>query len=143
MRIMHPEDKELQRYLNQSCDEIAYQRIHRHLRMCSLCRGKLKNYMELDRLLDSMPLLEAPKDLPDRVARRLRYPESRPPVKRPFWRSELANGLIATAATFIFVATGIMGKLVTLNPEALGSDVEERVLQLYRWLEFISHQWLT
>lgn len=153
MSIRHPSERELQRFLNGSCVETEHKRLSRHMQRCVLCRGKLHGYLELEQTLGRMAPLQAPPRLADRIMRQISLPseiqaeaESRQREKerpsRPFWRSELANGLIATGATFLFVSTGITGKLMTLNPAALETSVADGIAQWSRLVAALSEQLL-
>jgi hypothetical protein len=87
--------------------------------------------VRLNRQLDELPILSPAADFTERVMSELtaqiesgwqrNLPERLPQSVR--WRqasrAELTNGLVATAATYFFVASGMLGKLVTLDVEQL------------------------
>ncbi|MCD1261075.1 hypothetical protein B5M42_019920 [Paenibacillus athensensis] len=78
---------------------------------------KLPQY--LNKLLDDMPLLEPSAEFTRRVMQQV---EGGPvPIlasKRiPRWRGEVVNGSVAIAATFVFISTGIVGKIVAFDSQ--------------------------
>ncbi|TVY01058.1 anti-sigma factor family protein [Paenibacillus cremeus] len=149
MNRMHPDKKTLQRFLNNRLSELDSKRIAQHLRTCSDCRYELDAYVELEMRLDALPLLEAPPGLSDNVMNTLRQEQQADksdtilPKQRTFWRTELANGLIAAAATFLFIYSGVLGKLISLDAFVLSEGVRSGATYVYRTIETISYQLLT
>lgn len=153
MNFMHPDDRTLQRYLNKHSDELMSKRIALHLRGCPDCRRRLDAFVEMELVLEDMPLLEAPGGLPDRVMAALRtermtaesasVPRQETAGKKTFWRAELANGLVATAATFLFIYSGAMGKLISLDAHELEAGVRSGTRFVYQTIELLSKQLLT
>ncbi|MDQ1911873.1 hypothetical protein RAC89_15825 [Paenibacillus sp. GD4] len=151
MSIMHPDDQELQRYLNRSCTELEAKRTSRHLKQCPRCRKRLTDYADLEAELSELPLITAPDRLTERIMHQIHAkPWERedstmelPPSPTGRWRPELMNGLIATAATFFLILTGIPGKLMQLSPSQLESSVEATVAQLTQFVEIFSRGMLT
>lgn len=163
MTIMHPKDQELQRYLNKSCSELEYHRIARHMKACAPCRGRLSDFLDVELMLDQLAVEQAPAELTDRVMSALRsggvYASSdRPlPVRpaleaqassprrkwMPYWRTELLHGMVAMAATFLFIVSGVFGKLTSLDPNRWEADVRTGALQLFHVVESVSRQFLS
>lgn len=153
MNIMHPDDRTLQRYLNKHVDELMNKRVALHLRTCPDCRKRLAAFVDMELLLEEMPVLNAPPGLPDRVMEVLRQEgpakadiaagKQATSGKKTFWRAELANGLVATAATFLFIYSGAMGKLISLNGYELEAGVRNSTNYVFHTIEFLSKQLLT
>ena len=153
MNIMHPDDRTLERYLNKHIDELMNKRVALHLRACPDCRRRLAAFVDMELLLENMPLLDAPSGLSDRVMEALRQEPpmaaERPALKqetagkKTFWRTELANGLVATAATFLFIYSGAMGKLISLDAYELEAGVRSGTRLLFQTIELLSKQLLT
>ncbi|MBP1157112.1 hypothetical protein [Paenibacillus sp. PvR148] len=109
--------------------------------------------METD--LEELPVLQAPSDLTHRVmsviegaaqtavsgmdAGRISSNHKR----RSYWRSELVNGLVATAATYLFISTGIVGKLITLDAIRLEAGLRTGAIQLFQAVEAVSRNLLS
>lgn len=150
MNIMHPEDQQLQRYLNNHCTELEHKRITRHLTKCVNCRKRYDDFAELDTILDQLPLLEAPEHLTDTIMRQVyvkpwerENPAEGRPALKSWWRPELMNGLIAVTATFVLIMTGIPRKLMHLDAQRLESGVELTVMQVSEFIVNMSQQLLT
>jgi hypothetical protein len=59
------------------------------------------------------------------------------------WRSELINGLIAVAATFLFINSGIIGKIMSINADHWGAGVQNQVAVIESVVTKISIQLLS
>jgi predicted anti-sigma-YlaC factor YlaD len=151
MNIMHPENQELQRFLSKQGTELELRRVARHLAQCGKCRKRLEDFAELEaRLVEELPLLQAPDSLTDRIMQQVyTKPWEREslsgekPSRQGWWRPELMNGLVAIAATFVLILTGIPRKLMHLDPQQLESGVELTVLQVSAFIQNVSQQLLT
>ncbi|SCW81459.1 hypothetical protein SAMN04487970_105430 [Paenibacillus tianmuensis] len=163
MTIMHPNDQELLRFLNKSCSELEYHRIARHMKACAPCRGRLSDFLDVELMLDQLAVEQAPAELTDRVMSAVRsgrahaspdrplpdYPAfeaqaSSPRRKwKPYWRTELLHGMVAMAATFLFIVSGAFGKLMSLDPNQWEADVRTGALQLFHIVESVSRQLLS
>lgn len=155
MAIMHPNDQDLQRYLNRRCPELEGRRIGRHIKNCTVCRRKITDYVDMEMVLEELPVLQAPHHLTDRVMSAIvaaerpdaLKPEASPTQassnQRPYWRSELVNGLVATAATYLFMMTGIVGKLMTLDANQLEAGFRTGTIQLFQAVETVSRHLLS
>lgn len=67
MAVMHPNDQELQRYLNRRCSAKEDRRIGYHIKACSGCRRRISVLLDMEMALEELPVLQAPSDLADRV----------------------------------------------------------------------------
>ncbi|KEQ24556.1 hypothetical protein [Paenibacillus tyrfis] len=157
MTIMHPNDQELLRFLNKSCSELEYHRIARHMKACAPCRGRLSDFLDVELMLDQLAVEQAPAELADRVMSALRSSdrplpdrpvfEAQPSSPRrkwvPYWRTELLHGMVAMAATFLFIISGVFGKLTSLDPNRWEADVRTGALQLFHVVESVSRQLLS
>ncbi|WP_063915648.1 anti-sigma factor family protein [Paenibacillus elgii] len=157
MTIMHPKDQELLRYLNKSCSELEYHRIARHMKACAPCRGRLADFLDVELMLDQLAVEQAPAELTDRVMSALRSSDRPLPVRpaleaqassprrkwMPYWRTELLHGMVAMAATFLFIISGVFGKLTSLDPNRWEADVRTGALQLFHVVESVSRQLLS
>ncbi|MCS7461380.1 anti-sigma factor [Paenibacillus doosanensis] len=133
---LHPDDRALQQFLNNACSELELKKIGRHIQSCPVCRTRLRAYLDMESLLDSLPLLHASPGLEDRVMQAIAappraasgQPEARPAsARKPRWRAELLHGLVAAAATYLFVSSGVLGKIISINAEQWGADVQSKV----------------
>jgi len=146
----HPDDRQLQRFLNSECSELELKKVGRHIQGCPDCRTRLRAYLDMEAVLNQMPVLTAPADLEDRVMTSIGNElqgsrTAREALARhngsgrvPRWRPELIHGLVATAATYVFVASGIMGRIMSINADRLGADVQSRVEAAHDILQRIS-----
>ncbi|WP_159885234.1 zf-HC2 domain-containing protein [Paenibacillus puerhi] len=161
----HLSDQELLHYLNKRCPELDARRIRTHLSRCPNCRGSLSALLDIELELEELPLLKAPGELTERVLGDLRLgnepdeqsdagamsasstratrlaPSS--PAAAQGWRRELTNGMVAAAATFLFIASGIIGKIRSLNTSELESGVRFGAAQLYQAVETVSRHLLS
>lgn len=143
MNKQHPDDLQLQRYLNKACSEHEYKRIRHHLRSCPVCKSSLYAFVELESALEDLPLLEAPPGLEENVmqaVREARKPQTAParsgPNHHARFRSELVHCFIATAATFLFISSGLWTRMVTMNPVQWSADVQHQV----SFIELLVHR---
>lgn len=163
MTIMHPNDQELLRFLNKSCSELEYHRIGRHMKACAPCRRRLSEFLDVELMLEQLAVEQAPTELADRVMSALRSgtahassdrPSSDQPAfeaqassprhkRKPYWRTELLHGMVAMAATFLFIVSGVFGKLTSLDPNQWEADVRTGALQLFHVVESVSRQLLS
>ncbi|WP_090676110.1 hypothetical protein [Paenibacillus tianmuensis] len=119
--------------------------------------------MDVELMLDQLAVEQAPAELTDRVMSAVRsgrahaspdrplpdYPAfeaqaSSPRRKwKPYWRTELLHGMVAMAATFLFIVSGAFGKLMSLDPNQWEADVRTGALQLFHIVESVSRQLLS
>jgi hypothetical protein len=134
----HPNERQLQQYLNSACSELESRRIKRHVYECLSCRTRLHTYLNMEILLDDMPLLMPSSDLEERIMRSIRSePAGSGDSPIPLtarrasaagrWSPELINGLIATAATYLFISSGVLNKIMTINAAQWGEDIHDSV----------------
>ncbi|MEW9701342.1 hypothetical protein [Paenibacillus sp. SI8] len=73
----------------------------------------------LNKLLDEMPLIEPTLSFTDRVMRSIQEPEIGSVIKpkKPRWRNDMVNGLVAAAATVLLIQSGIVSKILTIDTE--------------------------
>ncbi|GAA4841538.1 hypothetical protein GCM10023310_19270 [Paenibacillus vulneris] len=138
---LHPDDHHLLRFLNSACSELELKKIGRHIQGCPDCRTRLRAYLDMESLLDQVPLLQAPEELTDKVMGAIGR-ESREQTLRVAaaarhaskakgrWHNELVHGLVATAATYVFISSGVLGKIMSINAEQWGDDVQSKVAAL-------------
>ncbi|MCZ8523472.1 MULTISPECIES: anti-sigma factor [Paenibacillus] len=157
MNIMHPNEQELQRYLNKRTPELESRRIRRHLRSCPPCRRKLGALLEIEEQLDGLEMLVAPPDLSDRVLTELKREDrgdvpSLPnatrdfraaPPEKTYWRKELLHGMIAMAATLMFISSGLVRRLVALDSDQLQEGVRYGAAVWLQTVQTVSHQLLS
>lgn len=159
MTGMHPKDHELLHYLNNRGPELEQRRMRRHLNDCSFCKERLSALLDVELALHELPLLSAPADLSERVLQSLRaiacpgdggaFPGASEQVlrseasRKPKRSLELMNGMVAVAATYLFVATGIVGKIASFSAGELESGVRYGAFQLYQVVETVSRQLLS
>jgi hypothetical protein len=151
---LHPNDRQLQQYLNRMCTELEYLTFRKHFKNCKSCRTRLHTYLELETILDQMPLLSAAPALEERIMQTIQQQSGRSESIEDAisgvrittvssagrWRPELVNGLVAAAATFLFVTSGILGKLWTINPDSWGAGVQNQVAAIETVVTRISMQ---
>jgi hypothetical protein len=156
--MIHPHlnDRQLQRYLNKTCSELEYRKSGKHIQACASCRMRLHTYLEMESLLDRTPLLAMPPALEERIMRAVydsaeASDEAPPPLQveepRPVsianrWRAELTHGLIAVAATYLFIYSGIFGKIMS-NADSWGAGVQTQVAVIESVVARISLQLLS
>jgi len=73
----------------------------------------------LNKLLEQMPLLEPSAGFTGRVMRQVndRLAPLAARKRKPRWVGELVNGSVAIAATFVFISTGVVGKIVAFDTQ--------------------------
>lgn len=152
---LHPDDRQLQRFLSNHCSELELKKIGRHIQGCPDCRTRLRAYLDMEALLDEMPVMAAPDGLEDRVmnllqmenqgSRLARVTSSANPSSKQAsrWCPELMHGLVATAATYIFISSGILGKIMSINADQLGADVQSKLAAVGIIVQRISIQFLS
>ncbi|MEK3911192.1 anti-sigma factor [Paenibacillus sp. FSL H7-0331] len=155
MNSQHPNERQLQRFLNRACSELEYKRIQQHIHICSGCRARLHTYLNLEELLNGMDVLSPTPGLEDRVMHKIReqskehidnlVPTSSRPRKadpasapRRLWRPELINGLIATAATYLFVSSGILGRIISINAGQWGAGIQNTFTEIGNTVQHLS-----
>ncbi|TDF94183.1 hypothetical protein [Paenibacillus piri] len=157
MNKHHLNDRQLQRYLNRTCSELEFVKSGKHLQVCPSCRNRLNTYLDMESVLEQMPLLAAPPGLQERIMRSVHaaQEEDLPGIREPVygqrtvpsfvnrWRSELAHGLIAMAATFLFISSGILGKIMSINADNWGEGIQHQVLAIEAVVARISIQLLS
>jgi hypothetical protein len=91
--------------------------------------------------LDELPMMSPSADFTERVMSELGLQaengDQETHEKKPFqasrWRrathAELTNGLIASAATYFFVASGMLGRLVSLDVEQISLRLASTVFE--------------
>lgn len=90
--------------------------------------AQLQHY--LNKWLDDMPLLEPEADLTDRIMKEIQAANSHVPrlhvkMKRS-WRKGIGHSLVAAAATVLFITSGILHRLLT---------IDEQITQLPLYIE--------
>jgi hypothetical protein len=120
--------------------------------------NELAAHIRLNRILDELPLEAPPDDFTDRVMKELEWRESRgwavpqvSPEQPSRWqwviRAELSNGLVAAAATYFFIASGFIDRLISADVQQwslkLASTVSEAawagegaVRELSMWINY-------
>jgi hypothetical protein len=90
-----------------------------------------------------MALLTPSPGLEDRVMQEIRAESSEGPQsehaagsepgdlkktysRSPIWRPELFNGMIATAATYLFISSGILGKIIAIHTIDWETEVQSK-----------------
>jgi hypothetical protein len=153
MKTLHPNDRQLQQYLNRMCTETDFAKIRKHVKICTSCQIRLHTYLDMEKQLDQMPLLAVPTQMADRImssilAETHSSPDGSGRLKTTApssgsigrWSPELVNGLIAVAATFLFVTSGIIGDILSINPDNWGADVQNKVAAIESVVTKISLQ---
>ncbi|NHN35352.1 zf-HC2 domain-containing protein [Paenibacillus agricola] len=149
MNKLHPNERQLQRFLNRACTELENKRIKQHIHSCSDCRNRLHTYLNLEELLNKMNLLSPLPGLEERVMQVIRtestikrqddhipgaiQPSSehrRTSSRSRIWCPELVNGLIATAATYLFISSGILGKIIAIGSGNWGAGIQTSFVEL-------------
>lgn len=150
MSKRHPDDQQLQKYLNKTCSEHEYRRIHHHLQSCPGCKSQLYGYMELESLLDRLPVLAAPSGLEESIMESIRESGTgerpQPSAKASYaarFRLELVHGFIAAAATFLFISSGMWTRMMSINPVQWSEDVQSKVSVIEVVVQRISAQLLS
>ncbi|WP_341419383.1 hypothetical protein [Paenibacillus filicis] len=135
--------------------------------ICPFCKRRLTVLLDIELALEELPLLKAPCELADRVLQALhvrgkrdipgRTPPARPPVPipplaeaassqtayNPRWKRELTHGMLALAATYLFIASGIIGRITSLNTRELESGVRFGAAQLFQAMDAVSRHLLS
>ncbi|NOU92644.1 hypothetical protein GC093_05290 [Paenibacillus sp. LMG 31456] len=157
MNNTHLNERQLQRYLNRMCTELEFNKMGKHIHGCTSCRTRLHSLLEMELLLDQMPLLAAPPKLEDRIMKSI-YADAGADIGKQAissviqkrgagavnrYRSELVNGFIAVAATYLFINSGIIGKIISINADSWGADVQNRVAAIESVVTRISIQLLS
>jgi hypothetical protein len=76
----------------------------------------------LNKLLNEMPLLEPEAGFTDKVMNKIVSPDRRSREgefkdNRFKWKKKIGHGLVATAATFMLISTGLLNRLLTINDQ--------------------------
>jgi hypothetical protein len=153
MKTQHPNDRQLLQYLNRMCSELEFNHTAKHIQICASCRTRLHAFIEMESVLDQMPLMTAPPLLEDRIMKSIskgasRLSDTNPsPRQQPSSvsrrRSELINGLIAVAATFLFINSGILGKIMSINANNWGEGVQNQLIAIESVVTRLSLQLLS
>jgi hypothetical protein len=149
MNKQHPDDLQLQRFLNRTCSEHEYKRFQHHIHGCPDCRSRLHAYMDIESRLDHLSVLTAPSGLEDQIMKVIHNKSEAPALPSPpsspvtRWRSELIHGFIAMAATFLFISSGVWGKMLSINPVLWSEDVQSKVSVIELVVQRISIQLLS
>src|SRR5215475_2299171 len=126
--------KYLSDFLEKSLDNERARAIEDHLAVCSLCNEELAGLAECQRLVSSLPMVEPPLGLTDRVMARVREAEHSPSLwKRLFLPLRIKIPLQATAVVLIaLLAAYIYQKeplqrepLLPLQPDSLYREPNE------------------
>lgn len=144
LNMLHPNERQLQRFLNRACSELEFKRIQQHIHTCSDCRNRLHTYLNLEELLNKMDVLAPSSGFAERVMQGIRTESSgsllqdknmitfkpeglkKTNSRSRIWHPELVNGMIATAATYLFISSGILSKIITINAGDWESGVQSR-----------------
>ncbi|WP_281889635.1 hypothetical protein [Paenibacillus sp. YYML68] len=157
MTHTHPNDHALQHYMNNQYPELEAWRIHRHLHGCRLCKERLAALIDVELMLDELPIVRAPEQLEDRIMQHLREDEaavvestkrsSRTQAtstrRKRHARPELVNGFVAITATYLFISSGVIGAIASFNEGRLQYGIQVGTLQLQQAVETISRQFLS
>lgn len=147
MSIRHPGDQTLERYRNLSLNQEEAGRVGVHLKGCSCCRDRLAALAELDRRLSVLAMEDTPEDFTDRLMAALPVtdPSFRPDHsagssasgnrRHRFIRPELANAMVATAATYLFISSGIIGKVFYLDPGQVEGGFQAKLAVFLEWVD--------
>jgi hypothetical protein len=138
----HPSERQLQQYLNSGCTLSETERVHSHVKGCVACFRKLEAYMDLDRHLGEDQLLSPAPGFSSRVMRSIQTPSAPPVHKRRIWNPEFIHTSIAGIATYLFISTGILGKLSSFDRHALGTHVQAGVSVAVQRIEHVVH-WIS
>ncbi|WP_019536614.1 anti-sigma factor family protein [Paenibacillus ginsengihumi] len=155
MNSMHPDERQLQRFLNNQVSELEWKRLRKHLNSCPGCFAKLRDFLKLEMLLDDMPLCKAPDGLTEQIMEAIQSGPAGASEGAPsgeeqrsersasgLSRRELSNGLVAAAATWLFVSTGLLGRLLSFDANGIGTGIRQSAEQLAYLIESVSRQLL-
>jgi len=148
MPAVHPTELQLQRYLDQSLDPAQTERIKKHLKLCPSCGEAMAVLQQVEEILRRLPE-EAPSEgFTDRLMARIdptaadSFAQPAAGRKRRF-RPELINAMVATAATYFLLSSGILKSLLHLNPSTLESSLAIGVAHVTDWVGRISSAFIS
>ncbi|WP_438448481.1 anti-sigma factor family protein [Gorillibacterium sp. sgz5001074] len=152
MNRPHPDDRTLELYRSCKLPETEADKIRLHMERCAACSAKLQALERLERHLHELSTESPGVDFTDRVMQALSASEvqvaarlngeNASVAKRRFgWmlRPELYNVLLATAATYLFVSTGILQAIFTVDSGTMEAGLYVRMLVVLEWVGRITH----
>lgn len=153
MNIRHPEDRTLELYRSSELTPDQAERVRLHAASCSECACKLEAMERMNALMGKLELESPREDFTDRVMQSIVSLENRrtplpdasklPPVqagRRFAWllRPELYNVAVATAATYLFVSTGLLKAMFSMDPGSVEAELYFKMHTVLDWVERIA-----
>lgn len=148
MSIRHPGDLTLERYRNHSLKPDEAWKLEGHLKACPLCRSRLEAWAETDKRLAELRPESPSEGFTDKVmqalpplcgAGSLLQPDAEAPAskaRKPLpLRPELTHAMVATAATYLFISSGVLGTVLTLDPGKMEFGFQYRLSLLLEWVD--------
>jgi hypothetical protein len=148
MSVTHPDDQMLERYRNHSLTPELAGRLEGHVTACATCRNRLEAFSTMDRRLSEFPMENPSEGFTDRLMMALPALEdsrrfltkahgTSPSKKRRQWlfRPELANALVATAATYLFISSGILETVLSLDPGRVEYGIHTKLALVLDWVD--------
>lgn len=142
MGIRHPDDRKLVRYLSLSLNQEEAEAVARHIEECKDCAHRQSAWRGTIRRMDGFVQDEPSAPFTERVMAALPPAFGHPvstgweesPRRIAFLRPELAHALLATAATYLFLSTGIVQRLYTLDAGAVQAGLYTKMTVLLDWV---------
>ncbi len=129
MMSRHLSDKQLLAVLYGS--ELLKPERRQHLHSCPSCRQSYALLREMELQLQQLPQDAVPEQFADKVMQSLHSFQPSFPKAGSFTRfkkyNEFIHGLIAAAATYFFVASGMLNKLILLETNGVGEGIHTKV----------------
>lgn len=116
----HLNERTLEQLRTHTLSLLELEQAKRHIGSCPHCGARYQAVVALDQRLASLPLEEPTAEFTRQVLSLLDAPVKQDNIRRkparPSWfRPELANALVATAATYAFLTSGVLQALFSIN----------------------------
>jgi hypothetical protein len=153
--LIHPNDRTLERYRSRNLTLEELRKVDRHISECGVCVSRLGALAALEARLREIPMEEPSAGFTGRILEELRMEDSRAadlksatpgqqlkarPEPRPRFslRPELANAMIATAATYVFVSSGFVGVVFSVDRGGVEYQLYMKVQAVLDWVGQLS-----
>lgn len=152
--MIHPNDRTLEQYRRRNLTPEQMLRVNRHMKSCPRCVSRLQAFADLESRLADVQLEEPAPGFTESVLKRLaasaaetqpeadglsgESPSSPERRRRYLFRPELANAIVATAATYVFVSSGFVKAILAFDGGAAEYQLYSKVQVVVEWMGELS-----
>lgn len=143
----HPDDQTLERYRIRKLTAKKAAMVQKHMVHCLECSSKLRSMESLDQRLTTCSLEEPSADFTLHVMANLSSPARKSDTgkhylaaeRRSFgFRPEMTNALVAIAATYLFVSSGFISAVISVDSGVLENQLYTGIETITEWVARIS-----